>query len=499
MANELDKTIEELEAEVLAELEEAAHDAPKKNAAPAEPMQAAPKDGATQVDKAAKPAEVGAASVAAGKAGKEITNDPAQKGEVKPEPAPKPKEKKHKEEDMMNKEAMKKMEKLHAAMMNKEMAHKEAMKKMEKVHKEGAHEDDEEDKEKMNAQKDKESDEADSGMEGMHKEMDHGKMKEDMMKAMKSMKKEDMVELYAQYMKSAMNMTKEAMYKEMMKGMEQMSKGKMEKLHAAYHSEMGHANDDEKDAKTEERLASVNVKEHVDALLSSDSNLSEEFKVKAATIFETAVKSKIREEIKRLEEEYKSELRTEVADINESLTDKVDNYLNYVVEEWMKENELALERGLKGEIAEDFISGLKTLFEDHYIDVPDEKYDVLEAQADKISKLEEKLEKTIQEVVEAKKSNGSLIKEKVIKDVTSDLTDTEIEKFESLAQDVEYTEEGVYTEKLNTLKESYFPKQKVQTETHDEVETGTAVEDLNEDSSIAAYMSAIGRTVKSAK
>ena len=480
MANELDKTIEELEAEVLAELEEAAHDAPKKNAAPAEPMVAAPKDGATNVEKGAKPAEVGAASVAAGKSGKEITNDPAQKGEVKPEPAPKLKEKKHKEEGMHD-------------------LNKEGMHKMEKVHKEGAHEDDE-DKEKLKAgAHDKEEGEDDSGMEGMHKEMDHGKMKEDMMKAMKSMKKDDMVELYAQYMKSAMNMTKDEMYHEMMKGMEKMSKGKMEKLHAAYHSEMGHANDDEKDAKTEERLASVNVKEHVDALLSSDSNLSEEFKVKAATIFETAVKSKIREELKRLEEEYQSELRTEVADINESLTDKVDNYLNYVVEEWMKENELALERGLKGEIAEDFISGLKTLFEDHYIDVPDEKYDVLEAQADKISKLEEKLEKTIQEVVEAKKSNGSLIKEKVIKDVTSDLTDTEIEKFESLAQDVEYTEEGVYTEKLNTLKESYFPKQKVQTETHDEVETGTAVEDLNEDSSIAAYMSAIGRTVKSAK
>jgi len=469
MANELDKTIEELEAEVLAELEEAAHDAPKKNAAPAEPMVAAPKDGATNVEKGAKPAEVGAASVAAGKSGKEITNDPAQKGEVKPEPAPKLKEKKHKEEGMHD-------------------LNKEGMHKMEKVHKEGAHEDDEEEGED------------DSGMEGMHKEIDHGKMKEDMMKAMKSMKKDDMVELYAQYMKNAMNMTKDEMYKEMMNGMDKMSKGKMEKLHAAYHSEMGHPNDDEKDAKTEERLASVNVKEHVDALLSSDSNLSEEFKVKAATIFETAVKSKIREEIKRLEEEYQSELRTEVADVHETLTNKVDNYLNYVVEEWMKENELALERGLKGEIAEDFISGLKTLFEDHYIDVPDDKYDVLEAQAEKISKLEEKLEKSIQDVVEAKKSNSDLIKEKVMKDVSSDLTATEIEKFESLAQDVEYTEESAYVEKLNTLKESYFPKaQAIQEDTHDEVETGTAVQDITEDSSIAAYMSAIGKTVKSAK
>jgi small-conductance mechanosensitive channel len=278
-----------------------------------------------------------------------------------------------------------------------------------------------------------------------------------------------------------------------------MSKDKMEKLHAAYNSEMAHgADDEEKDAKTEERLKSVNVKEHVDALLGADTNLSEEFKVKAATIFETAVKSKIREEIKRLEEEYKSELIEEVADVRTSLTEKVDNYLNYVVEEWMKENELALERGLKGEIAEDFISGLKTLFEDHYIDVPDDKYDVLEAQAEKISKLEEKLEATIQQVVESKKAEGFLVQEKVLKDVSSDLTSTEIEKFESLVQDVEFTEETVYAEKLNTLKESYFPKQVISEATDNDVETGTPVQDITEDSSMAAYMSAIGRTVNSA-
>ena len=419
-------------------------DAPKKNAVPAEKGETV-SDGQTKVDKSAKPAEVGDASVAAGKSTKEVSGDKAQKGEGKPEAAPKLKEEDEKE--------------------------------------------DEKDVEK------------DSEDEDELKEMDHGKMKETMIKAMKSMKKDDMAELYAQYMKASMMKTKDEMYKEMMNGMDKMSKDKMEKLHAAYNAEKMHGDkEEEKDAKTEERLKSVNVKEHVDALLGSDANLSEEFKTKAATIFETAVKSKIREEIKRLEEEYKTELNEEVADVHASLTEKVDNYLNYVVEEWMKENELALERGLKGEIAEDFISGLKTLFEDHYIDVPDEKYDVLEAQAEKISKLEEKLDKSIQEVVEAKKSNSDLIKEKVMKDVSSDLTATEIEKFESLAQDVEYTEESAYVEKLNTLKESYFPKaHTIQETTHDEVETGTAVHDITEDSSIAAYMSAIGKTVKSAK
>ena len=438
MANtELDKTIEELEAEVLAELEEAnGADAPKKGAAPAEKGETV-SDGETKVEKGGKPAEVGDASVKAGKDSKEVSSDPAQKGEGKPDPAPKLKEEADEDED--------------------------------------------------------EDDKSDDSDEEEVEEMDHGKMKEAMIKAMKSMKKDDMAELYASYMKASMHKTKDEMYKEMMNGMDKMSKDKMEKLHAAYAS--GASVDEEKDAQVEERLKSVDVKEHVDALLSGDANLSEEFKTKAATIFETAVKSKIRSEIARLEEEYKSELIEEVADVRSSLTEKVDNYLNYVVEEWMKENELALERGLKGEIAEDFIAGLKTLFEDHYIDVPDEKYDVLEAQAEKISKLEEKLEETIQQVVEAKKSNGSLIKEKVMKDVTSDLTDTEIEKFESLAQDVEYTEESVYVEKLNTLKASYFPKQQVMVEeTHDEVEARTAVQDITEGSRMDRYITAIGKT-----
>jgi len=313
---------------------------------------------------------------------------------------------------------------------------------------------------------------------------------------MKGMEEADVEGLYNAYVASK-SMTKDEMVKTIKDGMSNMKIGEMKKLHASYMSDDAHSSEEE-DAKTEERLKSVDVEEHVKALLGADNTLSEDFKVKAATIFETAVKSKIREEIKRLEEEYKNELFEEVEDVRSSLTEKVDNYLNYVVDEWMRENELAIERGLKGEIAEDFISGLKTLFEDHYIDVPDEKYDVLEAQADKISQLEEKVETMIQQIAEAKSSNSDLIKEKVMKDITSDMTDTEVEKFESLAQDVEFTEAAVYEEKLNTLKESYFPKV-VHISEHDEVETGTAVQDITEESdAMAAYMSAIGRTVKSA-
>ena len=460
MATEIDKTIEELEAEVLAELEEAnGADAPKKGAMKAEPMEKKPEGEVQDTGKAVVEPDQGDAPVkkVVAKA-KEVSGDPAQKGEGKPEGTPKLKEEDEKKKDEKSEMKM----------------------------------DDKEKKEMM--MKDKEKKE-DSSEEVKEEVVDIEEMQGQMMKAMKSMKKDEMSELYASYLKSSMNKTKDEMFKEMSDGMKKLNAMKMKEMMSKM-SKKSEEKELEKDAKTEERLKSVDVKEHVDALLNSDSNLSEDFKSKAATIFETAVKSKIRSEIKRLEDEYSSELIEAQTENRNSLTEKVDNYLNYVVEEWMKENELALERGLKGEIAEDFISGLKTLFEDHYIDVPNEKYNVLEDQADKISKLEKKLEETIQQVVDAKESNASLIKEKVMNDVSSDLTDTEIEKFQTLAKDVEYSNEEGYTEKLNTIKESYFPRQKTETKSVDneQVETGTAVQDITEGSPMDRYISAIGKT-----
>ena len=278
-------------------------------------------------------------------------------------------------------------------------------------------------------------------------------------------------------------------------------------LQAAYQSMMNdNGNDDEDDEEEmdevkkeaiEQRVKEVDVAEHVEALVNGEGDLSEEFKRKAATVFEAAVKSKIRTEIERLENEYEVKLKEGVESATEEMTDKVDTYLNYVTEEWMKENELAIERGLKGEIAEDFISGLKQLFEDHYIDIPDEKYDVLEAQSEKISELESKLSETIERNVSLKDNNASLVKEQVISEVSEDLADTEIEKFKSLVDDVDYADEESYREKLGTLKESYFPKTSITeaTETVDDVDTGTA-QDIDLTPSMDAYMSAIGRTVK---
>ncbi len=252
-------------------------------------------------------------------------------------------------------------------------------------------------------------------------------------------------------------------------------------------------------AEIDERIKSISVKEDMEALMSSDDTLSEEFKVKAATIFEAAVKSKIRSEIERIDEEVHSEKETEMETFKEEMTEKVDTYLNYVVEEWTKENELAIERGLKGEIAEDFISGLKQLFEDHYIDVPDEKYDVLEAQSEKISELEEKLNEAIQKSVDLTSSNEKLVREQVISEVSEDLADTEIEKFKSLTQDVDFGNEDSFREKLDTLKESYFPKAQPSSSTSDETfgdEDGSTAQDVDTTDAMKSYMSAISRNQK---
>ena len=239
----------------------------------------------------------------------------------------------------------------------------------------------------------------------------------------------------------------------------------------------------------EKRLASINVKEDVDALVQGE-DLSEEFQAKAATIFEAAVKSKIRPEVERIEEEKSQEIAKEMETFKTELAEKVDGYLDYVVTEWMKENELAIERGLKGEIAEDFIGGLKALFEEHYIDVPDEKYDILESQAQKIDELEEKLNDTIGKLTEKKQSEDTLVREAVIKEVSSDLADTQSEKFASLVEDVEFTDKETFTEKLNTLKENYFPKS-VPSETLTEENEETKEIDVS--GAMAAYMSAIKR------
>ena len=238
----------------------------------------------------------------------------------------------------------------------------------------------------------------------------------------------------------------------------------------------------------------LDVSDDVTALVDGE-ELSEEFKTKAATIFETAVKSKVRAELEKIQEENDKVMEDMAESTMNDIVEKVDDYMNYVVEQWMEDNQLAIERGLKGEIAEDFISGLKNLFEDHYIDVPDEKYDILEANLTKIEELEEKLNKQMEENVQLKKQKGELVKESMISAVADGMTDTETEKFQSLVEDVEFSDEETYKGKLQTIRESYFGTEKeVKTEVlTEEGSTDTPVETSG---TMAQYMSAIGKDAK---
>ncbi len=248
-------------------------------------------------------------------------------------------------------------------------------------------------------------------------------------------------------------------------------------------------------AEIEDKIKNISVKEDVEALVNADDSLSEEFKVKAATIFEAAVKSRVRSEIERIDDELNTEKDVAIESIKEELSEKVDTYLNYVVEEWTKENELAIERGLKGEIAEDFISGLKQLFEDHYIDVPDEKYDVLEAQSEKISELEGRLNEEMQKNIDLSTDKSELVREQVISEVSEDLADTEIEKFKSLTEDLAFADEESFRDKLNTLKDNYFPRTVVDQSLDDE-DGSTAQDTVDTTDAMKTYMSAISRNHK---
>jgi hypothetical protein len=237
----------------------------------------------------------------------------------------------------------------------------------------------------------------------------------------------------------------------------------------------------------------IDVKEHVDALVAGDDSLSEEFKQKAATVFEAAIKSKVKDIAEEIEADYNKKFEEETSKAKDELVEKVDSYLSYVVEEWMKENELALERGIKGEIAEDFISGLKKLFEDHYIDVPDEKYNVLEDQASKIDELEKKLNESVAKNVELSKENGKYVRQSIIDEASKELAETQKEKFNKLAEEVDYKNEEDFKTKVSTIKESYFGKKDSSGEIDDvAADSETQNEDLS--NAMAAYSAAISKT-----
>jgi hypothetical protein len=256
--------------------------------------------------------------------------------------------------------------------------------------------------------------------------------------------------------------------------------------------------DDEKEMKKEmtakDKVKDMDMKEDVAALTDGE-DLSEEFKAKAATIFEAAVKAKLVEEIEKLESEYDTKVAEKVEETKSEIVEKVDAYLNYVVKEWMKDNELAIEKGLRAEITEDFIGGLKNLFESHYIDVPQEKFDVIENQAAEIVKLKEEVNKSIEKNVELNQRISEFAREDIINDVSSDLAVTESEKLKGLAESIEYKDADSFRKSVETIKNSYFPKAKASdTESNEVAENNAGLGNLSE--SMAAYTAAISKTNK---
>jgi hypothetical protein len=255
-----------------------------------------------------------------------------------------------------------------------------------------------------------------------------------------------------------------------------------------------------KGPKTKDAMPKLNVREDVEEMFSG-SDLSEEFKDKAATLFEAAVSARVITEQARLEEEMEVKLTEAVAEINEELTSKIDAYLDYVVEQWLEDNAVAIESTLRNEIMEEFMNGLKGLFAEHYIDVPQEKVDVIESLASKVEELEEKLDEQITENAEIKRSLVESEKKEVFESFLDDLALTQQEKFKALAEGIDFDGDiEVYAKKLAIIKENYFTTEKkapgstnIVEETFEaEADTKVAVADP----AVNRYVEAISRSLK---
>lgn len=240
----------------------------------------------------------------------------------------------------------------------------------------------------------------------------------------------------------------------------------------------------------------VDMSEHVEALLAGE-ELSEEFKEKAKTIFEAAVKQKVAEEIVTLEEAFAQTLEEEVNRINEELSSNVDDYLNYVVEQWTAENEVAIEAGLRSELTEEFISGLRSLFTEHYIDIPEDKVNVIEELGSKVEELESKLNEEIERNVSLSKMLNESKTNEILLNACDGLTDTQAEKLKSLAEGIEYSDVKEYAQKISVLKENYFSTSVKTDNVLDSVEVADGKSMISEELNgpMAAYVRTLGKTL----
>ena len=280
--------------------------------------------------------------------------------------------------------------------------------------------------------------------------------------------------------------TKAGMISAMTDKMLKMSKKDMEEMYDSYSESVDMENSEVVVETT------VDTSAELDALVESEATLSEEFKAKTAILFETALKSKLSEEVDRLEAQYKEDLAEEVSSTKSDLVEKVDNYLNYVVETWMEDNKLAVQNGLRTEIAETFMEKMKDLFTESYIDVPESKVDLVDELAESVDELETKLNESTQKVIDTTVELEGYKRNTIIREASRDLAETQVEKLKSLVEDVDFGSEEIFAEKVNTVKESYFSKtikEEVSQDIAEDADQTVEVSDV-----MGSYLSAIRKT-----
>ena len=288
--------------------------------------------------------------------------------------------------------------------------------------------------------------------------------------------------------------TKAGMISAMTDIMLKKSKADMEAMYNNYHN-MKKEEVEEMEGEAIVESPEVDTMGELNALVESEATLSDEFKEKTAVIFEAAVKSKLSEEIDRLESQYKEELEEEISSTKSEMVEKVDSYLNYVVENWMKENELQVENGLRTEIAEGFMSKLKDLFSESYIEVPESKVDLVDELAEQVEELESKLNETTQKVIDQSGELEEMKKEEIIRESSSDLADTQVEKLKTLVNDLDFEDAEKFAEKVKTVKEAHFSNEPSGSDEIISEETeGESDELIESSSSMDKYVSTLRKT-----
>ena len=290
--------------------------------------------------------------------------------------------------------------------------------------------------------------------------------------------------------------TKAGMINAMFSKMNNMSKAEMNKMYASYHEGVEEASEDGEVVNEKKVEVKVDFKDDLNALVESEATLSDEFKAKTATIFEAAVNNKVAAEIDRLEEQYKTELDEEIKSTKDDLVEKVDSYLNYVVENWMADNKVAIQNGLRTEIAENFMNKLKDVFTESYVEVPEGKVDLVDDLAAQVEELETKLNETTGKAISVSEELEVMKREAIIREASKDLAETQVEKLKSLVENIDYEDEAKFAEKVKTIKESYFKTQTPADNNTDQLDEDTSDDTVEVSGSMAKYISAIKKTAK---